>query len=267
MKSLYKCTTLAIGLSTSISCFASIGPGNFYVGAAGGYNEVTGTITGQTTPRLIFGGVTQTNVVLTPSPDFQDHGAMGTLLVGYNVPISPIFALALEGRANLLSNREVTHTSVNETVGAFMVSATDSLTQKNELALLIKPALNFNDSSQLYVVAGLASSTFQSTNRDLFSLIPDPSFTLSGRIDQSISKRKTGGLFGVGLQQNMVKNFNIRLEFDYLDYGRVPSIQMTNMPIVSNPPSPDIAGSTLSSTAVSYMKNARATLGVVYNFG
>jgi opacity protein-like surface antigen len=268
MKSLMKWTTIAIGLSTSISCFSSIGPGNFYVGASGGLNEAAGTMENQTTARLVFGGVTQTNVVLTPNPNIQYHGAMGTLLAGYNVSLSHIFSLALEGRANLLSNGEVIHASVNETVGSFRISNTDSIKQTNELNLLIKPGFNFNDTnSQLYVVAGLASSTFKAGNSNLFTLIPDPSFSLSGSINQNTSKRKTGGLFGVGLQQNIVKNFNIRLEFDYLDYGNISSSQMSSTPIVLNPPSPVVAGSTLSSTMTSSIKNTRATLAVVYNFG
>lgn len=240
--------------------------GNFYVGGFGGVNGSVGVFKNGTNVSLVSGGVPQTNVILTPNPNLQNISGLGAVFLGYDLGITPLVSLGFEGRALFFSGNTATNASIHETVGTFMVMTNQSIKQKDELDLLLRPSINIEDHS-LYFLAGITRAKFDMQNTASFSLMPDPSFSLSSNLNsQAFHKRKTAGIFGIGLKQNIFGRLSIQLEYNYVDYENIFSSSGTSAPIVASPPSTDIIGSQTFSSYDVTVQNHRANLGLLYTF-
>lgn len=212
---------------------------------------------------------------LVPSEQaLYDSSAIGGFHLGYSHVFAQYFFIAAEGRANLdkleVNNYSSTFASNNSVEEQENLSLQQNTYVKldNEFDLVAKPGFLLGQKSLFYGTIGVAFGNFTATTQAQFSdtlnIQEPPFFTFNGSSNGSTgahdSRYKTGLLVGGGIEEMVLPQVSVNLEYDFVNYGNVFNLAS------ASPTQGNMRQGTLAAASKIDVKTNEVTVGASYHF-
>jgi len=185
----------------------------FYVGISAGYLKGKDDFAGKHTKKIELidlgrGGFKTSNI--NPS------GFMGGVFAGYNKLISNNYVLGAEGIFNFT---KVNDSNNIKTIQGEVTNTIFDLEQKNEAALYLKAGKVIDNKYMPYILIGGSWTNLYGSLKSSTQHFRDKA-------------KDIGFTGGTGVEINLSKNWNMRLQYRFTDYGDVKfNYKISNVPV------------------------------------
>lgn len=255
---------------------------HLYMGLSYGWQELNGQNSGSVNNSvdllsLLGPGAPSLSFSQNSPKKILNNGGSAGVFLGYRMFFSRLFSIDLEGAFNSFNRKFLATNKLEESANPVLLRYSVKIKQKNDYNLLLKPNIHLYESTGIFIAAGVSKSKISySVNSDYLQglLISPPHklmFSSTNEIGKS-GKYKNGIILGLGMEQYLTNNFNLRFEYNHTRYKSNNYKYANNVINISTTPGfpfsvPSIVPNGLSELSHKYkIRNNAIKLGLSYNF-
>jgi len=185
----------------------------FYTGVSAGYLKGKDDFEGKHTKEIELIDLGKYGFKTT---DINPSGLIGGIYLGYNKLTTNNYLIGLEGAFNFT---KVSDSNNIRTLSGEVTNTIFDLEQKNEAATYVRFGKVIDNRYMPYILAGCSWSNLYGTLKSSAQSFRDKNLDI-------------GFTAGAGLEFNINKNWNLKLQYRYTDYGDVGfNYNISNVPV------------------------------------